>query len=96
MLIVVLLWLVTGVYMVGPGEQSVVRRFGREVARTGPGLRYHWPRPIERVDAVNLAVVRRIEVGFRSEPRYRLIPRSPSCSQAMKTSSMRRPSCSIG
>lgn len=73
-LIVVLLWLATGVYMVGPGEQGVVRRFGRELARTGSGLRYHWPRPIERVDVVNLAVVRRIEVGFRSEPRYRLVP----------------------
>lgn len=73
-LIVVLLWLATGVYMVGPGEQGVVRRFGRHVSRTGPGLRFNWPRPIERVDVVNLAVVRRIEVGFRSEPRYRLIP----------------------
>lgn len=73
-LVVVLLWLASGVYMVGPGEQGVVRRFGREVGRTGPGLRYNWPRPIERVDVVNLAVVRRIEVGFRSAPRYRLIP----------------------
>jgi membrane protease subunit HflK len=74
MLIVVLLWLASGFYVVGPGEQGVLRLFGREVARTGPGLRYHWPRPIERVDVVNLAVVRRVEVGFRSEPGYRLIP----------------------
>src|ERR671924_63755 len=50
LLCIVLLWLATGVYTVGPGEQGVVRRFGKEVARTGPGLRYHWPRPIERVD----------------------------------------------
>jgi modulator of FtsH protease HflK len=69
-----LIWLATGFYVVGPGEQGVIRRFGEAVSRSGPGLRYHLPYPIERVDIVNLAVVRRIEVGFRSEPRYRVIP----------------------
>jgi modulator of FtsH protease HflK len=73
-LLVVLIWLVTGIYTIGPGEQGVVRRFGKEVARTGPGLRYHWPRPIERVDVVNIEMVRRVEVGFRSAPRYQLVP----------------------
>jgi membrane protease subunit HflK len=73
-LIALLIWLATGFYMVGPGEQGVVRRFGKEVARTGPGLRYRLPYPIERVEVVNLAVVRRVEVGFRSDPRYRVIP----------------------
>jgi len=70
----ILIWLATGFYMVGPGEQGVVRRFGREIGLTGPGLRYHLPAPIERVEVVNLAVVRRVEVGFRSDPRYRVIP----------------------
>src|SRR5215510_11210874 len=74
LLCIVLLWLSTGVYTVEPGEQGVVRRFGKEVARVGPGLRYHWPRPIERVDVVNVEVVRRVEVGFRSDPRYHTIP----------------------
>src|SRR5262245_9535556 len=74
LLCIVLIWLATGVYTVGPGEQGVVRRFGKEVAQVGPGLRYHWPRPIERVDVVNVEVVRRIEVGFRSDPRYHLVP----------------------
>jgi membrane protease subunit HflK len=72
-LIAVLIWLATGFYVVGPGEQGVVRRFGKEVDRTEPGLRYRLPYPFERVEVVNLAVVRRIEVGFRSEPRYRVI-----------------------
>src|SRR5215510_4421706 len=70
----VLIWLATGVYTVGPGEQGVVRRFGKEVARVGPGLHYHWPRPIERADVVNVEAVRRVEVGFRSVPRYSLVP----------------------
>ena len=74
LLCIVLIWLATGVYTVGPGEQGVVRRFGKEVARMGPGLHHHWPRPIERVDVVNVEVVRRVEVGFRSVPRYSLVP----------------------
>ena len=58
LLAVLLIWLVTGVYTVGPGEQGVVRRFGKEVVRTGPGLHYHWPRPIERVNIVNRSIYR--------------------------------------
>ncbi len=72
--VAVLIWLATGFYVVGPGEQGVVRRFGKEVGRTSPGLRHHLPVPIERVEVVNLAVVRRVEVGFRSDPRYRVVP----------------------
>jgi modulator of FtsH protease HflK len=72
--VLVLLWLATGIYTVGPGEQGVVRRFGKQVAMTGSGLRYHWPTPIERVDIVNVEVVRRVELGFRSMPRYRQVP----------------------
>jgi membrane protease subunit HflK len=72
--VLVLLWLATGVYTVGPGEQGVVRRFGKQVAVTGPGLHHHWPSPIERVDIVNVEVVRRVELGFRSMPRYRQVP----------------------
>ena len=68
------LWLATGLYTVDPGEQGVVRRFGKQVAATGPGLHYHWPAPIERVDIVNVEVVRRVELGFRSMPRYRQVP----------------------
>lgn len=64
--VVVLIWLATGIYIVGPGEQGVVRRFGREVGKTSPGLNYHLPQPIERVDVVNMAVIRRAEIGFRT------------------------------
>jgi len=60
------LWLASGIYVVEPGEQGVVRQFGREKAKRGQGLNFHWPWPIERVDIVNVDVVRRIEVGFRT------------------------------
>jgi membrane protease subunit HflK len=72
--IALLIWLATGFYVVGAGEQGIVLRFGKKVGQTEPGLRYHLPRPIERAEVVSLAVVRRVEVGFRSDPRYRVVP----------------------
>ena len=60
-------WLGSGVYMVGPSEQGVVRRFGKEYALTGSGLRYHLPWPIESRDVVDVARVRRVEIGFQTE-----------------------------
>jgi membrane protease subunit HflK len=57
---------VTGVYSVGPGEQGVVRRFGREHRTAAPGLHYAVPL-IESVDVVNIEEVRRVEVGFNGE-----------------------------
>lgn len=58
----------TGIYSVGPGEQGVVRTFGRESSRTGPGLHYRIPF-VQRADVVNLEQIRRIEVGFRGNER---------------------------
>jgi membrane protease subunit HflK len=63
----VLLWLASGIYMVNPGEQGVVRFFGREVGKTSPGLHYRLPSPIQQVDVVNVEAIRRIEVGFRTQ-----------------------------
>jgi modulator of FtsH protease HflK len=63
----VIAWLVSGFYVVNPGEQGVVRHFGREVAKTAPGLNYRLPAPIQAVDVVNVQAIRRIEVGFRTE-----------------------------
>jgi len=57
---------ITGVYSVGPGEQGVVRRFGREHRTAGPGLHYALPM-VESVDVVNIEEVRRVEVGFSGE-----------------------------
>ncbi len=63
---VLLLWLATGFYGIGPGEQGVVRMFGRHVATTDPGLNYRLPYPIQTVDVVNVSSIRRAEIGFRT------------------------------
>lgn len=61
-------WLISGIYVVSPGEVGVVRHFGREVGQSAPGLHFRIPWPVQEVDLVNVEQIRRIEVGFRSDP----------------------------
>jgi membrane protease subunit HflK len=65
LVLVVAIWLLSGTYVVGPGEQGVVRRFGREVGKTSAGLNYHLPWPVETVDVVDMAGIRKVNIGFR-------------------------------
>lgn len=63
--LVAVLWLASGFYIVQPGRQAVVQRFG-DWTRTQvqEGLDYHMPWPIERQTTVNVSEVRRMEIGF--------------------------------
>ncbi len=63
---VVLLWLATGVYIVDEGNRGVVTRFGRYTETTLPGLHWHIPFPVERVDIVDVEQQRFLELGYRS------------------------------
>ncbi|MFO7697840.1 MAG: FtsH protease activity modulator HflK [Anaerolineae bacterium] len=65
-LVLVLLWLGTGIYVVQPGEEGVVRTFGRFSLIAGPGLNYHVPMPIQNVTIVDVQSIRRAEIGFRT------------------------------
>jgi membrane protease subunit HflK len=62
-----LLWLASGLYVVGPGERGVVLLFGRVIGQTEPGLRYRLPTPLQSHHVVDVATIRRAEVGFRSD-----------------------------
>jgi len=66
LLIVFLIWLLTGFYIVDQGSRGVVLRFGENIDVTQPGPRWHLPYPIETVEIVNQEQVRTIEVGYRS------------------------------
>ena len=46
-LILVLLYIASGLYRVLPDEQGVVLRFGKYVNTTQPGLHYHFPTPFD-------------------------------------------------
>jgi HflK protein len=62
-----LVWLLSGVTVVGPNESAIVQRFGRLVdGSAGPGLHVRLPWPIETVTRVSTRRVRVVEVGFRS------------------------------
>ncbi|HEX6998527.1 MAG TPA: FtsH protease activity modulator HflK [Gammaproteobacteria bacterium] len=53
------LWAMTGIYMVDAAEQGIVLRFGAYHATTPPGLRWHLPWPIERVEKINVGATER-------------------------------------
>ena len=64
--ILLILWALSGLYRVLPDEQGVVLRFGKFTQTTQPGLNYHLPFPVERVLTPKVTKVNRIDVGFRS------------------------------
>lgn len=64
---VVVLWLLSGVYMVGPGERGIVLTFGKFTSQTEPGLHYRLPEPIQSNYVVDIARVRTAEIGYRTE-----------------------------
>jgi membrane protease subunit HflK len=63
-----LVWLLSGVYAVGPGERGIVLTFGRLTGMTNPGLNYRIPWPVQSHMIVDVSQVRRAEVGFISTP----------------------------
>jgi len=64
--IVALIWLASGIYIVAPDEEGVVKRFGKVAYTTKPGPHYHLPRPFEAVLKPKVTKVRRLEIGFRT------------------------------
>ena len=63
-LIVVAVWLASGIYVVNPDEQGVVLRFGAFVGRTTPGINYHLPWPIETVETPQVTRENQLNVGY--------------------------------
>lgn len=79
-ILVVILYLASGIFVVAPDEQGVIRRFGKFVRLESPGLNYHLPYPIESVLTPEVTQVKRVEIGFRTissssqSARYREYP----------------------
>jgi membrane protease subunit HflK len=57
------LWALSGIYIVQPNEAAVVTTFGAYSRSETPGLRYHLPTPIERVEKVAVTSLNRIDIG---------------------------------
>ncbi len=61
--LLVAMYLLSGLYVVQPGEVGVVRRFGRLAGSdVPPGLHYRLPWPVDELTIVSLAQVRRSEL----------------------------------
>lgn len=57
-IVVVLIWALTGVYKVTEGEAGVILQFGKYKETTDPGLHWHYPFPIEELRRVDMQQVR--------------------------------------
>ncbi|MDA1000710.1 MAG: FtsH protease activity modulator HflK [bacterium] len=64
--IAVVIWLLSGIFTVGPDEQGLVLRFGKLNRVVTSGLNYHIPFPVETVFTPKVTKVRRLEIGFRT------------------------------
>ncbi|MBX3023641.1 FtsH protease activity modulator HflK [bacterium] len=77
--VLVVLWLLTGVYIVAPDERGIVLRFGKVVRETDPGPHYRLPWPMEEVIRPSITAIRKEEIGFRTvsqgpPARYQEVP----------------------
>jgi membrane protease subunit HflK len=57
--IALVVWALSGIYIIDPAQQGVVLRFGKYETTVGPGPHWHLPYPIESVSKVNVEQVRR-------------------------------------
>ncbi len=63
----VLLYLLSGLHIIGPDERGVKLLFGEMVDEAlSPGLHYRAPRPFGNIAVVKPDLIQRIEIGFRS------------------------------
>ncbi len=67
-IVILLVWLGTGVYLVSPAESAVIQRFGAwSRTQNTAGLGLHFPWPIEQHKIINTQLDRRITIGFKGE-----------------------------
>src|SRR5579872_263341 len=67
LLVVLVIWGMSGFFRVQSEELGVVLRFGKHVRTVGPGLSYHLPYPIETVLLPKALRVSTLNIGFSSD-----------------------------
>lgn len=67
-IIPLVLWGLSGIFIVSPDEEGVILRFGKYDRTVTPGPHIRLPYPIESHLTPKVTQVQRIEVGFRSPP----------------------------
>jgi len=62
-IVVIVIWMGTGIFIVQEGQQAVITRFGRYSATVGAGFNWRLPYPIERHEVVNVTQIRAVDIG---------------------------------
>tara|TARA_B100001079_G_scaffold123338_1_gene105747 strand:+ start:284 stop:1456 length:1173 start_codon:yes stop_codon:yes gene_type:complete len=65
-ILALLVWLLSGIYIIDPAEKGVVLRFGAFQEETSQGPHWHLPYPIETLNRINVEQIRTAEIGFRN------------------------------
>ena len=73
-LVLIILYLLSGFYIVGPGEKGVALLFGKVSSVTEPGLQYRLPRPFMSHIIVDTSTVRQAAIGYRERSEGSRIP----------------------
>ncbi|MBU3601457.1 FtsH protease activity modulator HflK [Polynucleobacter sp. AM-25C3] len=60
---VVLIWILSGFYIIQEGQSGVVTTFGKYSFTAGPGINWRMPWPVQAEQVVNVSGVRSVEVG---------------------------------
>lgn len=64
---ILILYLISGFYMLSPSEQAIVERFGKPLHPETPikaGLHYHLPFPLERIRRTDTGRIYSLQVGY--------------------------------
>ena len=65
--VILVIWIISGIYTVQSGEEAVLLRFGDHIDTiTESGLHWHIPAPVDSVQIINVTEARRIEFGFKT------------------------------
>lgn len=62
-IVVVVIWMGTGIFIVQEGQQAVITRFGKYQSTVGAGFNWRLPYPIERHEVVYVTQIRSVDVG---------------------------------
>lgn len=65
-IVALLVWTLSGIYIIDPAEKGVVLRFGAFQEETAQGPHWHLPFPIETLNRVNVEQIRTAEIGYRN------------------------------
>lgn len=74
--IALVLWLVSGFFIIEEGNAGVVTQFGKYHHTAQPGFQWRLPYPIQDHEVVNVSRVRIIEVGYRNSVKSKVLRES--------------------